>query len=202
MEKKLTEKLVQELMEFKGEIRGMDIIFDGEFVLKHNGKEGLKKVQEKLKEIGVPLEYKRLNPLSFCPGGLRVISLLAIQEALGYSDEKIEEMGKSAPKFSLIIKLFIKYFTSLRKFFFNQAPRIWKEYWTVGEFVPLELNEQEKFAIFRYQGVNLHPIYCTYLKGYFATVCQLVTGAKKVECKETKCVFRGDQFHEFFLKWE
>jgi len=202
MEEKLTKELTQKLMEVKGEIRGIDIISDGNFVLRNHGKEGLKRVEEKLKEVGFPIEYRKIKPMGFYPSALKALSLLAIKEALGYDDEKIEEIGKSAPKFSLIIKLFVKYFASLKKFFFGHTPRIWREYWTIGEFIPVELNEEEKFAIIRYQNFDLHPIYCLYLKGYFTTLTKLITGAKKVECKETKCTFRGDKFHEYFLKWE
>jgi hypothetical protein len=202
MEEKLTKELAKKLIEFKGEIRGIDIISDGDFVLRNHGEEALKKVEEKLKEVGFPIEYKKLKPMGFYPGGLKALSLLAIKEALGYSDEKIEEIGMAAPRFSLIIKLFVKYFFSLKKFFFDYSPKIWREYWTTGEFVPVELNEEKQFATVRYQNFDLHPIYCLYLKGYFTTLTKLITGAKKVECKETKCTFRGDKFHEYFLKWE
>jgi hypothetical protein len=160
MEEKLTKELAKKLIEFKGEIRGIDIISDGDFVLRNHGEEALKKVEEKLKEVGFPIEYRKLKPMGFYPGGLKALSLLAIKEVLGYSNEKIEEIGMAAPRFSLIIKLFVKYFASLKKFFFGYSPRIWREYWTAGEFIPVELNEEKQFAtvsicIFSLYALNL-----------------------------------------------
>lgn len=199
---KLTKKLTKEIMGIEGKIRGMDLKADAEFVLKREGKEGLKKVQEKLKEINFPIEYEKLKSMDFYPGGLKALSLLAIREALEYSDEDIEEMGKTAPKISLIIKLFIKYFGPVSKFFSEEGPRIWRKYWTAGEFIPVELNEKEKFAILRVKDLNLHPVYCTYLKGYFSTLTRLVTGGEKITCQETKCPFKKDKFHEFLIRWQ
>jgi len=199
----LTPELVKKLMAFEGKIRGMDLKIDGEFILKTEGKENFEKLKEKLIKIGVPNEYQydKIKSLDFYPGGLKAISLLAIKEVLGYDDEKIQEIGMIASKSSLIVRIFIKYFLPISDFFFKKGPTIWDKYWTVGKFTPLDLNEKEKFALVRIEGLDLHPVYCSYLKGYFTTLTKMVTGGSNIICQETKCSFRGDKVHEFLLKW-
>lgn len=197
----VTKEIAKNLIKIEAKIRGVDLKADADFVLKKEGKEGLKKVEEKLKEIGFPILYEKINMMDFYPGGLKALSLLAIQEVFNYSEKEIEEMGGAAPKISFIIRIFIKYFNPLLKFFFRETPRIWKKYWTEGEFVPLELNEKEKWALVEVR-FNLHPIYCVYLKGYFSTLVRMVTGSKKVFCQEVKCYFKGENVHQYFLKWE
>ncbi len=202
MNQTINKQIAKSLMEFKGEIRGMDLKADAEFVLKREGKEGLKKVKDKLEEIGFPIEYGKINSMNFYPGGLKVLSLLAIKETLNYDDKRIKEMGKFAPKISFIIKLFVKHFAQISKFFFEETPKIWKKYWTVGNFLPLEVDEKKKYAIVRIKELNLHPLYCLYLEGYFSTFIRLVTGGEEISVQETKCFFRGDKYHEFLLKWQ
>jgi len=197
----INKEVAQKLMEIKGQIRGVSLTGDADFILKKENKEGLKKVESKLKELGFLIEYDKIKTLNFYPGGLKALSLLAIKDVFGYSDKEIEEIGRMSSKLSLIIRLFIKYFSSPSNFFFKEAPKIWKKYWTVGEFIPIEFNEKEKFAIVRVEGLNLHPIYCVFLRGFFPALTQLILGNESITCQETKCCFKGDNFHEFLLKW-
>ncbi len=198
----LNKEIAEKLMAIEGKIRGMDLKADAEFVLKKEGEEGLRKIEERLKELNFPIEYRKVRSMDFYPGGLKALSLLAVKTVLGWDDQIIEEMGRKASKVSLIIKVFVRFFGSLSRFFFKESPQIWNKYWTVGKCVPKEFNESEKFAVVQLQDFRLHPIYCLYLKGYFTTVTRLATGSEKIICQETKCVFRGDPCHEFLLKWE
>ena len=199
---RLTKEIASKLMAIQGEIRGIDLKADAEFIVKERGEESLKKIKEELEEIGYPIEYERLEVMNFYPGGLKALSLLAIKKVFNFDDRKIEEMGKLAPKTSLIIKLFIKYFSSVSKLFFEETPKIWKEHWTAGEFLPAVLNEEKKFAVVRIKNLNLHPIYCLYLRGYFSTLSKMITGGQKINCQEIKCPFRGDEYHEFLITWQ
>ena len=198
----LDRNLAKKLMEIEGEIRGMDFKNEANFIIKERGKEGLKKVEEELKKVGYPLEYEKLETMKFYPCGLRALSLLAIKKALNFDDEKIRKMGSYTSKISFIVKIFIKYFSPISKFFFKETPKIWKKYWTIGEFIPVEYNKEKKYAIVRIKNLNLHPIYCLYLEGYFSTFTRLVTGGGEISVQETKCFFRGDEYHEYLLKWK
>jgi len=198
----LTKDIAKKLIEIKGEVRGAVFEIDREYVLKEKGKEGLKKVEEELEKIGYPIKYREIKTFNYYPVGLRILSLLAIKSVFNFDDEKIKEMGSFGTKISIIVKFFIKYVFSPKKAFDAQTSRLWREHWTVGDLIPVELNEEKKYAILRLQNFSLHPIYCTYLKGYFPGPFQLMIKNSKMTCEETKCVFRGDEYHEYLIKWQ
>ncbi len=198
MQQKLTKELAEKLKKMEGEVRGVVFKTDLEFVLKEKGKEGLKKLKEKLKEIGCEIDYEKINPMGFYPLGLRIISLLAIKEVFNFNEEKIKEMGSSAPKLSLLIKLFVKFFFSIQKTAV-QVPEIWKKHYTIGN-LEVEVNEEKRYVILRLKDFLGHPIFCVYLEGYFSTISQIVVN-QPVTSQETKCPFKGGDFHEYLIRW-
>ena len=195
----ISKELAQQLLKIKGEARGVVFKTDREYILKEKGEEGLKKVEERLGQLGTPIRYKQMKTMDFYPIGLRALSLLVIREVFDFDDEKIRDMGLFATKVSLIIKLFVKYFLSLEKVFFEQGPKIWAKHWTIGKLVPVELDENKKYGILRVEGFNLHPIFCLYLEGYFAGIVQMVVKSSKIAATEIKC---DQNNHEYRLSWE
>jgi len=202
MVQELTKETAQKLMGIQGEVRGVTFKTDIEYILKEKGEEGLKKVEQALERLGCPIRYKEINTMTFYPVGLRALSLLVIKQIFDFTNEEIKKMGFFATKVSLMIKLFTRYFLSLQRVFFKEAPRIWKKHWTLGELVPVELNEEKKYAIMKLENFNLHPIYCHYLGGYFCGVLQLIIKSTQITSEETKCPFLGDQYHEYLIRWK
>lgn len=195
----LTKELVQNLMKIEGEVKGMVFKTDAEFVLREKGEEGLKKVEAELEKLGQPIKYKEIKTMDFYPIGLRAVSLLAISKTFNFDDQQIREMGTAAPKISLIIKFFMQYFLSVRKTI-GQVPKMWQKHYTIGNLVPAEFDEEKKLLILRLENINLHPVFCCYLSGYFLKVVEMVVKSK-VSCQETKCSFRGDEYHEYLFRW-
>ncbi|MFQ6083744.1 MAG: hypothetical protein ACE5WD_10330 [Candidatus Aminicenantia bacterium] len=199
MEKIISKEIAKKLMKSKGELRGAVFETDISFILREKGKEGLKKVEEEMKRLGYPFRYKNIRTIEFYPIGLRAVSLLAIKKVLGFSDEKIKEMGAEVPRFSSVIRFAMKFFSKEKKLFFENASELWKRFLTTGEFKSV-LDEKNRMAISTLKNFNIHPIFCTYLLGIIPAFHKLITGAKEITCKETKCSFRGDEFHEFLVK--
>lgn len=198
MNQTLTKELADQLMKVKGEARGVLFKTDAEFVLKEKGPEGLAKVKKELAKIGHPIDYENIKPMAFYPVGLRIISLLAIQKAFDFSIEDIKRMGAYAPKKSLIVKLFTKYFLSLNKTG-EQAPKMWEKQYTIGK-LSVDPRAEENWNIVRVKDFSLHPLFCHLLNGYITTVVQMITGGT-VTTKETKCTFKGDPYHEYLSTW-
>jgi len=194
----LKKDLVKRLMEIKGEVRGVVLKTDADFVLKEKGKEGLKQVEKELERLGQPIKYKEIKTMDFYPIGLRALSLLAIKEVFGFDNEKIKEIGRRAPKLSLFTKLFMKYFFSTEKTA-EQVPKMWEKHYTIGK-LEVETNEKERFVVLKLRDFFVHPILCCYLDDYFSTILEMVVGAP-VSSRETKCNFRGDKYHQFLLEW-
>lgn len=192
-------KEINRLMKIEGEVRGVVFKTDAEYVTRKAGEKGLKSVERKLKEWGQPIEYQRVKTMDFYPIGLRALSLLAIRDALGWEDEEIRQMGFVAPKISLVIKLFMKYFLSITRTT-REISKMWRKHYTLGELVPVEVSEKEQYVILRLRGLNLSPLFCLYLTGYVASICEMIVKSP-VTCKETYCHFRGDKFHQYLVKW-
>jgi len=194
----INKKITDELMKIKGEARGIIFKTDGEYILREKGREALEKVEKEMARLGHPIRYEQIQGMAFYPIGLRALSLIVIKKILDFNKKEIEQMGRAAPKASLIMKFFMKYFVSI-KILAKQAPKMWKEHYTVGE-LDAEVHEKEKCITLRLKGLNLHPLFCIYLAGYFATTAQMTVKGPVVP-EETKCTFKGDKYHEFLLKW-
>lgn len=190
---------VQRCLIVEGTCRGVVFKTDEDYIVREKGREGLKQLEGLLHSVDCPLTYSEIKTMDFYPLGWRVVSLLAIKEQFGFSDEKIKEMGTVAPKFSLITKIFLKYFSSI-SLTIKQVPSIWHRHYGVGELVAVVANEETRLIVLRLTGLNIHPVFCVYLSGYFSTIAQMVTGSS-VLCREIKCFFSGSEFHEYEITW-
>lgn len=196
----LTKEKAEEYMEREGQIRGVALKNYADFILTKDGKESLRKVKKVTENVGYPIEYENLKEMSFYPVGYLPITVSAIKEALGYSEEKLYEMGGFEPKISIIIKLFLKFFVSLERVA-QEAPKIWEKYYTVGNLKVTDLNEEKRYLILELRGFISHPLHCSYiLSGYFARVVQMVLG-EEVKGKEVQCPHQGDESHKYRLEW-
>jgi hypothetical protein len=194
----LTKNLAEKLMNIQGEARGITFKTDANFVLAEYGRTALDKVEALLAKVGQSFKYGRIQSMAFYPIGLRILSLLAIKEALNLPQSKIQEMGARAPKESLLIKLFMKFFLSLQSTK-KQVPLMWQKHYTKGELTA-EPHEKERYIVVRLKGLTLHPLFCVYLKGYLGTIAHMVV-KQPVRSQETECPFQGGQCHRFLMKW-
>ena len=190
---------LENLAKIKGEVRGVVFQTDAKYVLAKEGEEGLKKVEEKIRDLGYKIDYRNTKAMDWRPLGLRVISLLVIQSVFNWSTSEIREMGKTAPKFSFVVKFLFKLFAPLSKLV-KELPRFWKEHYTVGEMEVADFDEKNKRLVLLLKEFEVHPIFCLYLEGYIErTLSFTVT---EVATKETKCMSKGGPYHEYTSTWE
>jgi len=199
--------VLEGLMKNKDETRGIEFETDKKFILEERGEEGIEKIEKAMKELGYPIKYEEISTFTFYPIGIRVLSLLTIKEIFNFDEAKIEEMGRVAPKLSIFIKTLMQFFISIPTLK-SETSRIWKRYHTTGELKLIVA--PGNFATLRLSGHNcvlkltnhkIHPLYCTYLGGYFAKITEMVLNTSPITFEETKCPFRGDDWHEYLLKW-
>lgn len=199
MEQMISEEEIKELLEVKGEIRGVSIRNTAEFVLREEGKEGLDRLEKAVEDLGHPLVYENIQKMEFYPLGLWGIYMIVMKKIFNYSEDKIKELGAHNVKSSFIIRLFMKYFFSLDKMA-KEGPKIWKKYNTAGDLKVADYSNEEKYVVLRIENYHFHPIHCQNLKGYLSAIIQMIV-KDKTTCEETKCVYRGDPYHEFLIKW-
>ena len=61
MEEIIIKKELDELMSLKGEVKGAGIKTHGEFILKEEEEEGLKKLEEIVTKLGYSIKYKEIK---------------------------------------------------------------------------------------------------------------------------------------------
>jgi len=196
----LTKQEAKKIVEqTKGEARGVSLRDDLDFILDIKGEQGLKRVEDRMAELGYPLKRKDVNVMSFYPMGLADLYLLVIQEIFNFNKKELEKWGASIVKFSIFTKVFMKYFGSLQ-LMAAQTPRAWKKHYTAGDLEMPEYSREKRYVILRLSNFKFHPIHCPLLTGMFLKISQMVI-KQPTKCKETKCMFRGDPYHEFLITW-
>jgi len=199
MEEIISKEELNRLMNLRGKVRGDGMKNYAEFVFKEKGEEGLKKLEETMKSLGYPIKYREMRKMEFFPLGLEALTLVLIKQLFNFDDKKFQEMGKFGVKLSIIIKVFMQYFVSPEKLA-KAASQMWRKGVTVGELKMVEYNKDKKYLILRLEDFYFHPLHCHIIQGYFLAALQMLLKIKAT-CQETKCLYRGDEFHEFLLKW-
>jgi len=199
VEEIISKEEVNELMSLKGEVKGTGIKTHGEFILKEEGEEGLKKLEETMANLGYPIGFKKVRATTLYHFGVEAIILVAIKRLFNYDDKKFQEMGKFHAKVSLIIRLFMKYFISLERMA-KEGQKLWRRYFTIGELKVVEIDERGRHLSFRVENFKFHPLHCQILIGSLSTIIQMIIG-KPVTYEEVKCLHRGDDHHEFLVTW-
>ena len=188
-----------QLMKLEGEVRGMSVKSYGDYILKEKGEKGLKTLEEAITKAGYPIKYRGIRKMNFYPLGLEALTLLGIKRIFNFGKKEIQEMAKFQAKFSVLIRLFVKHFVSLEKAA-KAVPNMWRSYYSGGDLKVVKLDQEKGVMILRLENFRLLPEHCHDLTGYFPTISQLII-KRPVSCEETKCSFRGDDYHEFLMKW-
>jgi len=186
---------LEELIRIEGEVRGAVFQTDAKYVLEKEGEAGLKKLEARVKSLGYDINYRSGKATDWHPVGLRTISLLLIKDTFGWSDAEIREMGKTAPKFSFIVKFIFKLFAPLKKLV-KEIPSDWKEHYTIGKMEVAKFDEENKELIIHVKDFKTHPIFCKYLEGYIERVLLFVE--QGVVTKATIC----DPYYEYISTWK
>jgi hypothetical protein len=188
------------LMQIKGNSRGEILRTHAVYIFYRKGEEGVRLVEKKMEEIGYPLRFKGIRPLTWYPEALSVLVILVAKEIFKWEDSDIFDMGNSAPKYSFIVKLLMKYFLSPKRSF-EESPKYWRAYFDFGTSEAAEFNEKEKYLVVRVKGYKFHPLVCIYHSGYFLRIAQFVIKSKRIAIKEIKCAHQGDPYHEYLISW-
>ena len=197
--KKEVEKILEQTKEIKGNVRGEILLDIFNYILEKKGKSGIKAVEEKLKEVDYPLKFEAIRFFEWYPNRSALLVMLVIGEIFHWDDSDFFKMGNSAPKYSLITKMLMKYLISVKRIC-REAPKYWRKHFDFGE-LELKVNEEQKNLIIKIKGHNFIPSVCAYNAGFFLRVIQFCVKSKKTTIEETKCMLRGDPHHEYIVKW-
>ena len=196
----ITKEEIENLLKIEGEVRGVVFNTDHRFIKDRAGEDGVKEVEKKLEEMGCPFIYEKdATDLSLHPIGMRALSLVAISQVFDLNEEDIKNMGRNAPKFSLVIRFFMRYLVSPDAII-EKAGELWKKHYTVGRMEVIKSDMKLRYMVCALHDITLHPIFCDYLSAYLEFIVKLGVG-ENVVGEETMCTYRGDEYHEFTMKW-
>jgi len=195
----ISEKEIEEIRKIKGRARGMAIKGEAEFIFHEKGKEGLEKLESEMAKLGCPVEYKKLKVMSFYPIQYEIFTTLILEKVFNFKDEDFRRGGVFESKISFIVRMFIQYFYSV-KAMARQAPEMWKKYYDVGKMTVPEFDEEKRQARLRIEDFYNHPCHCRTLEGFIGALVKMMTKSE-VTCREVKCIHKGDDYHEFLIKY-
>lgn len=187
-------------LEIPGEIRGAAFQTDAEYIRTAIGSDGLRRIESALKIYGIQLSYDAVRAMAWIPLRTRALSMAMMHDFFGWQDRDFYAMGDVGSKHSFIIRLLAKFFASPRAVF-NNAPVYWSKYYSVGRISPVRFNENDHIVTLELVNFKVHSMYCRYLEGFFRRLVQHNFPKHDVKVEETKCVFKGDEVHEYFFRW-
>jgi hypothetical protein len=139
--------------------------------------------------------------MGWYPICLRVLSLSIVKDIFNLTDTDLLSMGDMAPKFSFTVKVFLR-FTGKPSIGLKHVPRYWRMHYSVGKAHASEINEKAGYFYVQLTDFEVHPIFCRYFEGYFRRLAQFSFADQEVQSKETKCVYKGDPYHEYRITWK
>ncbi len=200
----MTEETLQQtadrLKNFKGNVKGEVFRTHAQYIRSKEGEDGVKKVEEKMKELGVPIKLDEIKSFEWVSEGKSSLTIIVTKEIFKWSDEDIFEMGRFAPRFSFILKVMAQYLISIEVLFKN-ASKYWHKNYDFGKMETVSYNKEKREIVVREIGIETHPITCIYHKGYFTGLCEFVIKNSNISIEETACVHKGADYHEFLIKW-
>ena len=193
-------KEADRLMRLKGEVRGSVFLATKEYISKTKGKLGLRRVEKEMRRLGYSFNFEKVQAMKWYPIGLRAINFIVVKRVFNWGDQELAKMGYASPVLSRLIKMLIRFFITSKKMF-QEVAKLWGRFYDFSRFEVVEYNEEEKYVIIRIYDFNIHPNFCVFYRGYFRRILEF-TGAKNVSLKETKCMYKGDPYHEYVARWE
>lgn len=194
-------KDLKKLLKIDGKVRGSVLNSDIKYVLDEKGEEGIKKINREVKKIAPNFDYNKIRNTDWYPIGWRAISLLIIIQTFDWDEEKIFEMGCTAPKNSFIAKTVLRFFASLKKTA-EEIPKYWKKHYSIGEMVNEKIDIKNKVIITDLKNFDIHPCLLNYFRGYFQTIAELATRSKYVNVEGVRLISGGKAYYKFTIRWK
>ncbi|MCD4694061.1 hypothetical protein K8R62_01755 [bacterium] len=194
-----SEKNFVELLKKEGMIAGEVFHTQREYIKRKKGVKGLNDFAKKSKELGYEIDLRKADYRGWHPIGLRPFGWLVMLRTFGWGQEELIDSGYQAPQISFIMRILAGYFVS-PEVTIKRSPSYWKKHYSTGSLtVPLVDMKNRKF-ILRIDDFLVSPLFCIFYLGYFRKIVEF-GGIKNSKIKETKCMFKGDDYHEFEIIW-
>lgn len=180
-----TKEAIGQWADLPGEVRGMGLKADLEYVFETKGALALQQVEDAMAAMGYPITRSSIRAMAFYPFVHSPVVELGIKDTLHFSEEDFYEMGRYSTKVSIFLKIMAKYFLSVRAAI-TYATKMWNEYYTQGRIQAVEVNERDRRIILRAVDFETTDPGWHIIRGYFAQTAQMIVG-NKVRCAMHAC---------------
>ena len=193
------QETVERLKSFQGNVKGEVFRTHADYIRSKQGEEGLKTLEERMNQLGAPINFKEVKSFEWVNEGLSSLVLVVAKDTFNWTDEDIIEMGRFATKFSFIIKVMIQYLVSVEALLKNAA-KYWDKHFDFGS-LETEYDKENNLVTITEKGDTPHKLSCLYHKGYFQGLLEFVVKGKEVSVKEIECIHEGGEYNRFLIKW-
>ena len=193
------EQTADRLKHFPGNVKGEVFRTHAEYIRHKEGEEGIKKIEEKMAELGVPITFEEVKSFTWVSEGKSSLLIVAAKEVFSWTDEDVFEMGRFSPRVSFVLKI-VTQFVSIDTLFKN-AEKYWYNNYDFGKLEAVNYDAEKKEITIREYGIETHPIVCGYHAGYLKGLCEFSVRSKNITVEETACIHKGGNYHEFLIKW-
>lgn len=197
---KLTKEEADRIAKIKGNVSGTIFQAYYKLILGKKGEKSLRKVEERMKELGYPVKFKETSSFKWYPESLACLASLVSLEVFDWDESRAFDIGYEAPLHSILVKLLIKYIsveTMLR-----EAPKYWQKHFDFGKLHCTKYNSKKSYAILRLDGFKkFHLTVYIYIWGYLTRLVELVTKSKNVKVEQIKSLYNNDPYDEFKIRW-
>lgn len=192
----------KKINKIKGKTKGSSFKETLGYVQENEGSKGMKLLAKELKKNGLDeiADFKNIKSLKWYPLKSHVALLLIAEEIFKWNESNIFQMGYNAAKRSIILKILIKYFTSIEKAA-KKSGEYWRKIYSVGDFSVGKLDIKNKEIVLKLENFNTHPITCIAFMGYIKALGKIMLGTKNIKVIEKKCIYKGDAYHEYVINW-
>jgi predicted hydrocarbon binding protein len=195
------EELANRIRNNPGKVKAEVMRIEKEYILEREGEEGISKLKERMKELGADIDFIKLESLTWEEEWKNSLMVVVSKEIFNWTEEDVFEMGRYSPRASFFIKSIIQYLVSVETVFDNMG-KYWDKHHDFGALEAVELNLVKKYLVIRKKGFFTHPLMCIYYAGYFKGVAEFVIKSNNINIEETKCMHKGDEYHEYKISWD
>ncbi|MEX0910085.1 MAG: hypothetical protein WDZ75_02190 [Candidatus Paceibacterota bacterium] len=129
---------------------------------------------KRTEEYGEKIDPPSIDSLRRYSISSEVALLMAVYDELNWTIAEIKELGRNIPRVSLLVKFFLKYFTTLEAST-DQAKMYWRRHYNFGELEVTSSELAEGNYIVEIEGFEMPPLYSEFLCGYLETMVGFVS---------------------------
>lgn len=200
----ITKEFADKIASAEGKIKGVAFKTDAEYVKATLGKESLEKLKNAMRDLGYPVDYEKVQAMKWYPIGVRVLHLELMKDLFNWGDNDIKKLGNAAPKYSLIIKLLMKFFISVEQMI-KIAPVVTKRHYSIGELEVKEYNRQEQYILLHLKGLKIiydSSAFSHFVEGYLSRGISYVLPGKEVVSSQRKFMQDNVPYVEYKIGWK